>query len=196
MKSKLTTQEIIDKFVNKEQKMNKPTPMCIEIATNCIIKPIEGCRLSPYLCPAGVPTIGWGTTMYKDGSKVTLVDKAITQLEADELLQWHITSIVLPALQCVRTMLTDYQNGALMSFIYNCGNNGFIKSRLYELITINPADPAIQDAFMAWNKARNKAGILVPVNGLTYRRDWEWQIYNAEIPMDDNAIKYCEIYKR
>jgi len=48
---------------------------------------------------------------------------------------------------------------------------------------------------MAWNKARVN-GVLTAVKGLTYRRDWEWQIYNAKVPFDDNAIKYCELYRR
>jgi lysozyme len=175
--------------------MNNITPNCIDIATNCIIKAFEGCKLVPYLCPAGIPTIGRGSTVYQDGSKVTMIDKAITQQEADELLEWHITKEVLPALLCVKTMLNDYQNGALMSFIYNCGGQGFIDSGLYRLININPLDPAIQYAFMAWNKARVN-GVLTAVKGLTYRRDWEWQIYNAKVPFDDNAIKYCELYRR
>ena len=38
-----------------------------------IIKKWEGLRLEAYLCPAGVPTIGWGHTKgVKLGDKITL----------------------------------------------------------------------------------------------------------------------------
>ena len=36
------------------------------------IKGFEGFRNKPYLCSAGVPTIGYGTTLYPDGVKVSL----------------------------------------------------------------------------------------------------------------------------
>ena len=49
-----------------------------------LIKHFEGCRLTAYLCPAGIPTIGWGHT----GKDVTLahvgLKTTITQAEADE----------------------------------------------------------------------------------------------------------------
>ena len=50
-----------------------------------LIKKFEGCKLSAYLCPAGLVTIGYGNTFYKNGTKIKLGDK-ITQQQADELL--------------------------------------------------------------------------------------------------------------
>ena len=35
----------------------------------------EGLYLRPYLCPAGVPTIGYGATYYEDGQRVRLRGK-------------------------------------------------------------------------------------------------------------------------
>jgi GH24 family phage-related lysozyme (muramidase) len=37
-----------------------------------LIKKYEGKSLSPYLCPKGVPTIGYGITVYPDGRKEPL----------------------------------------------------------------------------------------------------------------------------
>ena len=37
---------------------------------------------SPYLCPAGVPTIGYGSTRYADGRRVTRLDRATAQQHA------------------------------------------------------------------------------------------------------------------
>lgn len=46
----------------------------------------EGLRLKPYMCPAGIPTIGYGSTRYADGKAVTLRDAPITAAQAEELL--------------------------------------------------------------------------------------------------------------
>ncbi|NDC31802.1 MAG: lysozyme, partial [Bacteroidetes bacterium] len=50
-----------------------------------LIKKFEGCKLTAYTCPAGLVTIGYGNTFYKDGSKIKLGDK-ITQQQAEDLL--------------------------------------------------------------------------------------------------------------
>ena len=36
-----------------------------------LIKKFEGLKLKPYLCSAGVPTIGYGNTLYENGKKVS-----------------------------------------------------------------------------------------------------------------------------
>ena len=51
-----------------------------------ICKTFEGFISEPYNCPAGVPTIGYGTTYYLDGTRVTLQDKPITQSQAELIL--------------------------------------------------------------------------------------------------------------
>ena len=47
-----------------------------------LIKNFEGLRLTPYLCSAGVPTIGYGSTFYEDGRKVSLQDRKSTRLNS------------------------------------------------------------------------------------------------------------------
>ena len=47
-----------------------------------IIKKFEGFRSKPYFCPAGVPTIGYGSTYYADGKPVKLTDAPITEAQA------------------------------------------------------------------------------------------------------------------
>ena len=49
-----------------------------------IIKEFEGLKLGAYLCSAGIATIGYGTTRFKDRN-VELGDR-VTQAEADECL--------------------------------------------------------------------------------------------------------------
>lgn len=50
----------------------------------------EGFRSAPYVPTQGdVPTIGYGSTVYEDGTRVTLADPAITQERALQLVRNH-----------------------------------------------------------------------------------------------------------
>lgn len=93
-----------------------------------LIKKYEGCKLTAYKCPAGIWTIGWGSTTYEDGRPVKQGDK-ITQKRADELLDWYCQNkIKLPS------GLTGAQQAALQSLIYNIGQGAFDKSSLKKAI--------------------------------------------------------------
>lgn len=93
-----------------------------------LIKKYEGCRLAAYKCPAGIWTIGWGSTVYEDGKPVRQGDK-ITQKRADELLDWYVKNkIKVPA------GLNKSQIEALQSLIYNIGQGAFDKSSLKKAI--------------------------------------------------------------
>ena len=93
-----------------------------------LIKKYEGCRLNAYKCPAGVATIGYGTTIYPSGKPVKMGDK-ITKEEAESLLAWYVKEkIKLPA------GLTKNQQQALYSLIYNIGQGAFDKSSLKKAI--------------------------------------------------------------
>jgi lysozyme len=111
----------------------------------------EGCILHPYHDQAGIPTIGWGSTMYKNGKKVTMNDAPITQLEADSLLQWEVdnkTGAIVGYLKNV--VLNQNQYDSLVSFVYNVGVGAFAKSTLLKRIRANPQDSSIREAFMMW----------------------------------------------
>jgi len=136
-----------------------------------LIKNFEGCRLEAYICPGGVVTIGWGTTYYKDFSKIKMGDK-ITRKEADDIFEFQIQQYAAKILPFIKAKITENQFGALVSFSYNVGVNGFAKSTLLKKININPLDPTIKYEFLRWNKAK---GILLA--GLTRRREAEAKLY-------------------
>lgn len=93
-----------------------------------LIKKYEGCKLRAYKCPAGVWTIGYGTTVYPNGEPVKQGDR-ITYNEADTLLTWYIKNkITLPA------GLNSNQQDALTSLIYNIGQGAFDRSSLKKAI--------------------------------------------------------------
>lgn len=83
----------------------------------------EGLRLSVYLCPAGVPTIGLGSTAYEDGRRVAPGDPDITPEQAYALLDSTLTTIYLPAVRryCPPSLRNAGLQAALGDFAYNLG---------------------------------------------------------------------------
>ena len=88
-----------------------------------VIQEFEGLKLSSYLDSVGVPTIGWGTTIYPSGMPVKLGQK-ITENEAKQYLELHLEKIVIPQLEKIPTWneMNYYQECALISFAYNMGS--------------------------------------------------------------------------
>lgn len=83
-------------------------------------KLMEGLRLEPYLDSEDVPTIGFGTTRYSDGVKVTIEDSPITEERANLEFDYYMEKEVEPQLNKY-DWLNDNQREALASLIYNCG---------------------------------------------------------------------------
>lgn len=141
---------------------------------NCInlIKLFEGYKPKAYLCPAGVVTIGYGSTMYNTGLKIKLGD-TINEQQGNDLLMWELKNkgIALHGLH-----LNQNQFDACLSFIYNLGIGAFVKSTLKKKIVANSNDKSIKDEFMKWNKVR-VAGELMELKGLTRRRIAEAELY-------------------
>ena len=131
----------------------------------------EGCRLEAYLCPASVPTIGYGSTYYEDGRPVKLGD-AITQERADQLFEAIAEDFAKRVRSLLKVGLNENQFSALVSFTYNVGVANLKKSTLLKKVNINPSDPTITDEFLKWNKAGGKV-----LAGLTRRREEEAKLY-------------------
>lgn len=85
-----------------------------------IIKKYEGLRLTGYLCPAGVPTAGWGHT----GDDVEVGVK-YTKAQVDRWLVDDIRIAHNKLAKCLKPTvldsLTDTQYAALLSFVFNLG---------------------------------------------------------------------------
>jgi len=136
-----------------------------------LIKKYEGLRLSSYLCPAGVPTIGYGSTRHPNGKKVLLGEKLNSEKEATQLL----LATLSPYEDAVNKHLPNInqcQFDALVAFSYNVGTGALVKSTLLKKAKANAADPSILDEFLKWNKAGGKI-----LNGLTNRRREEANLY-------------------
>jgi lysozyme len=132
----------------------------------------EGLKLKPYLCPAKIPTIGYGNTYYADGKRVTLLDKQITKQEALEMFKEIANKFAKRVDELVTSNITQNQFNALVSFAYNVGTGNFASSTLLKKVNKNPNDLTIKAEFLRWNKAGGKV-----LNGLTNRRIEEADLY-------------------
>lgn len=144
-----------------------------------LIKKYEGLKLNSYLCPAGVPTIGYGSTRYPNGRKVMLGEKLSSEKEATQMLLATLSSFET-AVNKQLPSINQCQFDALVSFVYNVGVNAFMKSTLLKKAKLNSKDPSIANEFMRWNKAGGKA-----LQGLTNRRREESLMYFS--PCNDFA---------
>lgn len=136
-----------------------------------LIKNFEKLCLAPYICPAGKPTIGYGSTYYEDGSPVSISDPRITESRAESLLIMHLETSVASIEKHVKVPLTDNQFAALCSFIYNIGIASFTKSTLLKKLNTKDYVGAAGE-FERWNKAKGQI-----LSGLTRRRQAEKALF-------------------
>lgn len=138
---------------------------------SALCRRFEGLYLYPYLCPAGVPTIGYGATFYEDGTKVSLRDKPITKERAEALLTWHLEHGFLPGVTRLCTGAdTPERLAALLDFAFNLGLGNLKASTLRKRVNQGDwLDAKVQ--IMKWNKAGGKI-----LKGLTRRREAERQL--------------------
>ena len=141
-----------------------------------VIKKHEGFRSKPYLCPAGVPTIGYGNTYYPDGSKVKMTDKPLSKDVADVLLRLVVEDFEDCVNKYVQSNINQNQFDALVSFAYNLGCGNLKKSTLLKKVNDNPCDIAISNEFAKWDKSGGKR-----LRGLTLRRHDEAILYFTDI---------------
>jgi lysozyme len=137
-----------------------------------LIKKYEGFSAKPYLCPAKIPTIGYGATFYPNGKKVTMSDKQITEVEATELLKNMLTRFEQYVDSFCIDTLTQNQFDALVSFCYNVGPTNLKNSTLLKKVNNNPNDETINDEFMKWTRGGGKV-----LKGLVTRRKSESELY-------------------
>jgi len=128
----------------------------------------EGLYCTPYLCPAGVPTIGFGSTHYLDGRAVQLTDPTITRDEAMTLLRESIRRrYARGVLQLCPTVHLAPRLAALADFVYNLGEGHLRASTLRKLVNAQRWD-AVPVELLKWNKGGGRV-----LRGLTLRRQAE-----------------------
>ena len=90
------------------------------------IKNEEGLRLTAYNDGNGNQTIGYGHKLPK-GSLI----KTISLTEAEQLFESDTVNVVKLLNQYIKTVLTQNEFDALISFVFNCGWDAFYHSSVY-----------------------------------------------------------------
>ena len=131
-----------------------------------LIKEFEGCQLEAYLCPAGVPTIGYGHTRSVELGQV------ISKAEADALLREDLVSAEDAVDWLVTVSINDNRFSALVSFVFNVGTSAFEESTLLSLLNANAEMDIVANQLLRWNKAGDRE-----LPGLTRRRQAERALF-------------------
>jgi lysozyme len=129
----------------------------------------EGLRLKPYRCPAGIPTIGYGSTCYPSGLAVKLSDAPITETLAEIYLQHDLSQAMNATLRCCPLLAAEppARLAAIVDFTFNLGAGRLQASTLRR--RINQQDwPGAAAELRRWVYAGAK---VLP--GLVARREAE-----------------------
>lgn len=144
--------------------MNQALQVAVDLC-----KKFEGLYLKPYYCPAGVPTIGFGTVYKPDGTTVTMEDPPITAETAQEWLEAQLRNECLPAAVRYTPGLVGDQEalGAIADFIYNLGASRYKTSTLRRRLNEQNWEEA-QHEIRRWCRANGRV-----LRGLQLRREAE-----------------------
>lgn len=129
----------------------------------------EGYRDRAYIpVPGDVPTIGYGSTNYEDGSRVKLGDR-ITRRKAEELLGNKVSMFENQIKSCVKVPLSQHEYDSYVSLSYNIGGKAFCSSTLVSKLNMYDYEGACRE-ILKWDKFK---GNTLP--GLSKRRQQEYK---------------------
>lgn len=148
-----------------------------------LIKRFEGISLTAYLCPAGVWTIGYGTTVYYNGESVKEGD-VITEEKAEQLLAFDVQFFASRISDLIKAEVNDWQFCALLSFSYNVGHGALKTSTLLRKLNVGHDLNLVADQFLRWTKADGK---VLP--GLVRRRSAERELFLSKtVPVEFSKL--------
>lgn len=140
-----------------------------------IIRRCESFSPTWYRCPAGVWTIGFGTTENSlVGVNRQTLTRPITKAEAERLLRRALIQVYEPGIErLVTVLLSENQFSALVSFVYNIGVQRFSRSTLLRKLNRNDVAGAAGE-FDRWVYADGKR-----LRGLVLRRAAERKLFET-----------------
>lgn len=135
-----------------------------------IVKKFEGFSTNAYKCPAGIWTIGYGSTRNKNGDSIKKGD-IITKSEAEALLIRDFNACK-DKLKKDKNLskLSENAIDALTSLCYNIGIGAFKRSKCYKAIVANDLETVCRE--WDWFKANGKF-----MKGLARRRIAELGVF-------------------
>lgn len=149
----------------------------MKVSDNCLelIRKSESFRAHPYRCPAGIPTIGYGSTRYANGRAVRLSDPPITEDLANEILYATLGEYENAVSRYVTVPINQNQFDALVDFAYNAGAQNLRTSTLLKQLNKGNYDKAA-DEFGKWVYGGGKK-----LKGLEIRRGLERELFMATV---------------
>ncbi|MEQ9116208.1 MAG: lysozyme [Rickettsiales bacterium] len=130
-----------------------------------MIKKFEGFSSTPYKCPAGLQTIGYGHVIQKGEALLHLTEK-----QAESLLLRDI-NMYETALSSLGIRFSQNQFDALLSLSFNLGLRNFLNSTLCKYLKLGDFIAASKE-FTRWVYS---AGRVLP--GLQRRREIEKNLF-------------------
>lgn len=139
----------------------------VRLITEC-----EGFFSKPYVCPAGQVTIGYGFT-----ASCYTRRKQISESEARRILTHEIIPSVRAVVRKhVKVKLTPYQEAALISFCFNCGESS-LQALVCRKGRLNDGNfSVIPEIMKQYTKASGKT-----LKGLVHRRNQEANLFCGKI---------------
>jgi lysozyme len=144
----------------------------------------EGLELNEYLDSGGAPTIGVGHLMTRSermsgkiiiNGKGVVYRKGLTVQQCWDLLDQDLDSAEACVNSLVKVPLNQNQFDALVSFVFNVGNNAFRDSTLLKVLNAGHFDQ-VPTQLRRWIRDNGKI-----VKGLINRREKEISLWNTPI---------------
>jgi lysozyme len=155
----------------------------INQATVDLVKQFEGFRAEAYKCPAGVWTIGYGTTAQANVGIVPVSGMKITEAEAEGYLQKGLDKCASEIKPSISAPINDNEFGAFVSLAYNIGSGAFKRSSALRKFNAGDKQGAA-NAILMWNKAGGKV-----LKGLVRRREAERDLFLSPVRVDEERAK-------
>lgn len=147
-----------------------------------LIKRFEGFVPKVYLCPAGIPTIGYGHVV-KKGEDFT---GGITHDKASMILAQDVFFAEDAVCRLITVPLNDNQFSALVSFTFNVGSGALQRSTLRMKLNRGEYEEVPKE-LLRWSRAGGRV-----LKGLLARRRAEAALFEATVeeeplPTDESA---------
>lgn len=134
-----------------------------------LIKRFEGFSATPYLCPAGYLTVGYGH-MVKKYENFT---QPITEQDSLSILASDVQAAERAVLRLISVPLTDGQFAALVDFTFNLGAGALQRSTLRRKVN-HEKNGDVPAEFMKWVWAGGRK-----LKGLSRRRKAEALLFQS-----------------
>lgn len=163
---------------NRKEKEVPPVPRIprpkVLVSDRCVnlVKKWEGFHPNVYLCPAGIPTIGYGET--RDIPE----ERTITEAKATYLLENRLEETAREVLSVVEVDLAQHELDAITSLVYNIGIGALKKSKALQYLNEGNRLAFVQEAFHPDKGFVRANGTIL--KGLQNRRADEKRLFNGK----------------